>query len=201
MVTSLVLLAAVLAHNAAALGHWDPRISHDLQQELSACPAGYLVGSDDSCGSIAAKFAISITDFEKLNPAISCAANSKINAADVPVVCTPFSLQSGSSSGSSATNSNSTLTATTANTISCDFSYTLQKGDTCDAIAKLFNVSPKDTFTLNSRLNCVDSDASVGKSLCLAGTVKTANGTKVGSVGGQTVSNATLTPSPTHLAH
>ncbi|KAJ3049991.1 hypothetical protein HDU99_008778, partial [Rhizoclosmatium hyalinum] len=70
------------------------------------------------------------------------------------------------------------------------------KGDTCDGVAQLFNVSKNSRFSLNPKLNCVDSDVFIGKSLCLQGRFMNANGTKFAGVGGRPQTNVTLTPTP-----
>ncbi|ORY45718.1 hypothetical protein BCR33DRAFT_716351 [Rhizoclosmatium globosum] len=168
-------------------GHWDPSLSGKNILQVLNCKFTYKALANDTCGSVAAQYAMTIEDFEKLNPDVTCGENLKLGAG--LLVCAPYQLQT-----TLTTNGTDTSSPRVLNSLTCDFSYTLQQGDSCDGVAQLFNVTKKDQFSMNPRLDCVDSDVFVGKPLCLQGRFTNSTGGTIASFGGPIQSNVTLTP-------
>ncbi|KAJ3074302.1 hypothetical protein HDU98_011566 [Podochytrium sp. JEL0797] len=129
-----------------ANGHWSPHFSNQNIKEIVECTFTYETETSDTCGSIAARNSMSLSVFQSMNPTVSCGNDLPLPANQL--VCVP-----GDSSESS--------------TPPCLFSYTLQNGDTCDRVAQLFGLSPTDRLLMNPTLDCADTSAYVGQSLCL----------------------------------
>ncbi|KAI9351327.1 CAP domain-containing protein [Obelidium mucronatum] len=130
---------------SGSFGHYNPLISLEAIQQTVNCENVAQVGLNDTCGSIAATFAMTIDSFATLNPKVRCERGRQLNANSL--VCV-------------------TIPKPTSNLV-CDHSYSLSAGDSCDTVSALFGLSPTHRLILNPNLNCFDS--TVNKSICLEG--------------------------------
>ncbi|KAJ3012188.1 UNVERIFIED_CONTAM: hypothetical protein HDU68_001336 [Siphonaria sp. JEL0065] len=152
-------------------GHYNHKYKLANIEQIQDCEYTYPTLATDTCGTIAAQNVMTLPSFQALNPHIKCGDGVYVEANQL--VCVPNAVNGTAVNKSVPNLPSSNITAIS---FACSFDVVLQKGDSCDSVAALFNVSATDRFYLNQFLNCEDTVAFAGKPLCLSGTFNTTTG-------------------------
>ncbi|KAJ3378410.1 hypothetical protein HDU84_007574, partial [Entophlyctis sp. JEL0112] len=163
-----------------AKGHYNARLSSSAILATIDCVYTYQTAAGDTCGSIAANYAmarsfISPAAFATLNPDITC--GNDVNLPVDNLVCVSSAADAGSASSTTGSSTDGTNT-----TLSCTVGYVLRNGDVCDSVAAAFGLSSSLRFELNPHLDCSDTNVFVGQELCLEAVGNSTTGTII--VGG-----------------
>ncbi|KAJ3017553.1 UNVERIFIED_CONTAM: hypothetical protein HDU68_011585, partial [Siphonaria sp. JEL0065] len=151
-------------------GHYNHNYNLTNFKQIQNCEFTYSTLATDTCGTIATQYVMTLGAFKGLNPTVQCGDGVYFEANQL--VCVPSPVNGTATNKSfTAPSSNSTVLS-----FACSYDYVLQKGDSCNSVATLFNVSATDAFYLNQFLNCEDTVAFTGKPYCLAGTLNTTTG-------------------------